>query len=240
MSNQLIPFYNLFIGIGIIAGYKCFEKNELLHNINEEYLRRNQEWIIIGLLISSFLGAAIFENLYHKDFSRIGKYGITFYGGLITGIVLAFGLLKFNRVRFKLMLNLAVPSILLAHAFGRIGCFCAGCCYGKYFNEVGIETSILKNIRIPTQLIESSVLFGGFVIVNKWITFEQRYLFYLTYYPLCRFSIECYRADERGGLLLNKISPSQVISFSLICIMLISLAIKKIGCLPSTNKRTIV
>ena len=218
--NQQIPFYNLLIGIGIIAGFKCFEKNEKLFNSNDQFIKKYKEWIIITLLICSFIGAAIFENIYHNDFSSIGKYGITFYGGLITASVLSIFLLKFSINRFELMFNLLAPSVLIAHAFGRLCCFLAGCCYGKYFYELNFMANCLHEIRFPIQLAEAIILFIGFLIINKYITFEKRYLTYLLFYGISRFFLEFLRADDRGFFLFNFLAPSQVISLLIITIIL--------------------
>lgn len=218
--NQQIPFYNLLIGIGIIAGFKCFEKNEKLFNSNDQFIKKYKEWIIIALLICSFVGAAIFENAYHNDFSSIGKYGITFYGGLITASFLSIFLLKFSISRFELMFNLLTPSVLIAHAFGRLGCALGGCCYGKYFNELNCTASYLHEIRFPVQLVEVIILFGGFIIINKYTTFEKRYLTYLMFYGISRFFLEFLRADDRGFFMFHFLSPSQVISFLVITIIL--------------------
>jgi phosphatidylglycerol:prolipoprotein diacylglycerol transferase len=218
--NQQIPFYNLLIGIGIIAGFKCFEKNEKLFNTNDQFIKKYKEWIIVALLVSSFIGAAIFENAYHSDFSSIGKYGITFYGGLITASFLSIFLLKFSISRFELMFNLLTPSVLIAHAFGRLGCALAGCCYGKYFNELNFTASYLHEIRFPVQLAEAIILFSGFIVINKFTTFEKRYLTYLLYYGISRFFLEFLRADDRGFSAFHFLSPSQVISLLVITIIL--------------------
>ena len=227
MDIPKVPFYNIFIGVGFITGYKFFEKDEQKYNISDVYIKKNMEWIVICLTIISFLGAALFENFYHEDFSRIGKYGITFYGGLLTAIFLSPFLLKLSFGRVMLMINLSVPGILLAHTFGRIGCFLTGCCYGKPFTELGVSWSYLHNNRIPIQLIESFFLLCGFFISHKRVKFSYRYFFYFFYYCSGRFILEFLRADDRGKFPSIDISPSQVISILLFSISLILFFTKK-------------
>ena len=78
----------------------------------------------------------------------------------------------------------------------------------------------LHEIRFPIQLAEAIILFIGFLIINKYITFEKRYLTYLLFYGISRFFLEFLRADDRGFFLFNFLAPSQVISLLIITIIL--------------------
>ena len=56
--------------------------------------------------------------------------GLTFYGGLL----LAFPTLLFyamkKRVPLRLGMDIAAPCVMIGLAFGRVGCFLNGCCFG--------------------------------------------------------------------------------------------------------------
>jgi phosphatidylglycerol:prolipoprotein diacylglycerol transferase len=116
-------------------------------------------------------------------------------------------------------------GIPLAHAFGRIGCFSYGCCYGRPTNSwIGIlfppdsPAGILGTKVIPTQLVEASFLFVLFFIL-KFLNTHKKFngqiiSVYLISYGIFRFVIEFFRADPRGNVFF--LSISQFISIILI------------------------
>lgn len=68
---------------------------------------------------------------------RLASGGAIFYGGLIGGILggyLYTHVYHLNAIEF---FDIAVPCLALAQAFGRIGCFFNGCCYGIPYNGPG-------------------------------------------------------------------------------------------------------
>lgn len=182
---------------------------------------------VIDLLICFFsaitfgiLFAILFENLY--EFIAYGTkhhwvWSMTFLGGLFGGIigflVPYFVMRKSVRFDIKPILVIAPICITSAHAIGRIGCFLAGCCYGKPTDSwIGIDfpNDSLGKV-IPTQLIEAIfLLLLTAVLVVFLLVFKFKYTFlvYLGSYSIFRFIIEFYRGDERG--VAFALSPSQV------------------------------
>lgn len=59
------------------------------------------------------------------------RAGFQFLGGLILGSLAAIWVIRRHGARIALVADVAMPSVALGHAIGRLGCFCAGCCYGK-------------------------------------------------------------------------------------------------------------
>lgn len=133
--------------------------------------------------------------------------GYVFYGGflgMMAGVVFYANVMKMPVGNFLNVLAIAVP---LFHGFGRIGCYLAGCCYGGYF---------------PVQLLESAcnfALFAVLVIYGKKIDRPAGLMaVYLLVYPIIRFVMEFFRADEiRGVLHLGglSVSTSQIVSVML-------------------------
>jgi phosphatidylglycerol:prolipoprotein diacylglycerol transferase len=230
------------IGIGIIFGIIFLDhenkKLKIKHNLEID--------IYIGLIIAiifSILGAKVFHIFYNRQnitINNIINSGMTFYGGLIFGIIIfcIFQICRKNQLLY--MLNISIPSIILGHAFGRIGCFFGGCCFGKQTNSfIGVtfpKDSIPYNFYegyaniFPTQLLESITLFILFIIIIKFVKYNFQLSTYFIFYGLFRFFIEFLRNDERGYLFTNIFSPSQIISiifFFLGIILLITPKIKK-------------
>ncbi len=234
--NIKIPMYNLMIGIGAIVGF-LFLEEQIKQNKIDYKTDRN---IYFSLIISGILGlfgAKLFEYIYkNPSFSILPvlKSGMTFYGGLIFGIISFFLINSFYKVNNKMAFNLVTPLIIIGHAFGRIGCFFAGCCFGKstssFFGVKFPEGSFpfLKygNAHLhPVQIYESIFLFVLFFIIVKFIRFEKRAAYYLILYGIFRFLIEFLRGDYRGTLVINSLSPSQLISIVLVILGLLILRI---------------
>lgn len=180
-------------------------------------------------IISGIVFACLFQNVYnflsnpsHYYFS----FAMTFYGGFFGG-VLTFILMYFLYLRKKFgptireILVVAPGAIALAHGFGRIGCFLAGCCYGKVTNAwYGVYFPVLGKTVIPIQLFEAIFLFLlSFVLL--FLAFKRNYKFtmiiYLLSYAIWRFFIEFIRDDPRGTFF-KVLSPSQSWSILLLLI----------------------
>ncbi|MDR2342020.1 MAG: prolipoprotein diacylglyceryl transferase [Campylobacteraceae bacterium] len=242
LSNHLhIPMYNLMIGIGILFGALVLERQ--IKNMNLKCDIEMDLYIGIALsVIAAFLGSKLFYLLYSKQdisLNNIINGGMTYYGGFVcaaTALILYY-VIRQRKILF--MLNTIVPSLVIAHAFGRIGCFLGGCCFGKPTNTlIGVnfpDGSIPFNhygedIKIyPVQLFESIFLFILFAIITKVVKFDKNLIAYLILYGFFRFFIEYFRGDNRGTLFTNLLSPSQIISilFVILGILLYAMSTKK-------------
>ena len=133
-------------------------------------------------------------------------------------------------------LDVMIPGVTLAHAFGRLGCLAAGCCYGKPTGSdwgVRLESELvdvqLRGIPLhPTQLYEFTallVLFAGLVWVFRRRQFDgQVILTYFTAYPVIRSVIELFRGDQvRGFVIQDVLSTSQFISILFVAGALVAL-----------------
>ena len=115
------------------------------------------------------------------------------------------------------------PAVPLFHAFGRIGCFMSGCCYGLELKNPWVLFDVLIFSRIPTQLIEALFEFILFIVLIVWQKKNkmQNYLkFYMIIYAIFRFLIEFFRGDDVRGFFLG-ISTSQIISLSVLLFYLV-------------------
>lgn len=195
----------------------------------------------LSVIIVSFLGSLIGAKLLGSTVNLINSIingikitigtvinsGIVYYGGLL-GFLFFFRLvtkliLKKNMSEYKDILAVIIP---LFHFFGRIGCFLAGCCYGKetdcwlsitYINKVN-NTLMIAN-RIPIQLIEAGfnlMIFSCMLILFKKNICQRKLLYiYLICYGDVRFFVEFYRGDEYRGIY-GALSISQYISLGVI------------------------
>ena len=134
MQEFAIPWQNIWTGIGLVACYFYLNKLEFFKVIhNKDFF---MAYLIIVLFISigfsRFFNILLYPNLYKESlFELIKNGGLTFYGGMIAFFILitlsAKIIFKINTKDF--IFNI-IPIVILYHAFARIGCQFAGCCYG--------------------------------------------------------------------------------------------------------------
>lgn len=234
-SEVTIPLYNSMIGLGIIIGLLTFEHMCSRQGI-PKYVTDNLTVVIAFSLILGFISAALFDKFVHSRdlhefFTNIFKVsGLTFIGGLLGGAIffcVLYRIIMKNYTDIEAHLNCIAPSVVIAHSFGRIGCFFGGCCFGKPTNSVigvcfpsgstagqmyGYGTKV-----IPTQLIEALYLLILFFTLY-YLLQKYAFAYYLVFYGGFRFIIEYFRGDDRGVLFQTLLTPSQFFSAAMILV----------------------
>lgn len=191
-------------------------------------------FIAVFVLFGALVGARILYFITRlgdvKTFDDVIKFlwsegGLVFYGGVIGGVGMGLLYLKIYKLNIRTFVELCVPVIPLGHAFGRIGCYLAGCCYGKVTTSShGVHFPFLEEgvYVIPVQLYEAIFLFVLFVAllgVEYFIKNKKAYLrsgLYFVLYGIWRFIIEFFRGDEIRGIFI--LSTSQWISIILVAL----------------------
>jgi len=228
-----IPMYNLMIAIGLffLMAYVA-NRFEKVDGFTRKETNKLLIFIAISLgaaLLISFLSDGLFHSLHEGE---LAFGSITFIGGLIGGLVCFILLVRFmdkkHLKKLPNILNTVIVGVVLAHAFGRVGCTLAGCCYGiptDSFLGMAFPYGESGNIPVyPTQLFEAIFLFILFFVLNKVKVFRNiEFSVYLIGYGTWRFLIEFIRGDDRGeflsfiqGTYSNYPTPSQYLSLILI------------------------
>lgn len=137
-----IPMYAVLALLG--AGAAWFYVHHRLRRRGENPGRTEQAflWGVLGAMLGAKLLyllpllpqlTADLPLLCTAPHSFMAKYlsgGFVFYGGLLGGLAGAWLFCKQRRLSFDTLGRDLVPALPLFHAFGRVGCFLAGCCYG--------------------------------------------------------------------------------------------------------------
>ena len=192
-------------------------------------------WVLLAALVGSkvlmlWTEPAYRENpwqLFSLDFLRSGG---VFYGGLIGAILTGYFLSRRYGLPWWKTADAFAPGIALGQSIGRLGCFSAGCCWGKptalpwgvRFTELGRQiTGVPTDAHLhPTQLYEALATLVLFFLL-LWLHRRKRFsgqviLFYAVLYGVARFLIEFVRDDPRGDIggltSLTGLSTSQMIS----------------------------
>lgn len=236
LCGLTIPMFNLMIGIGIALAMLFLQYDRSFQSFDEKC----KQTINLGLFLSllgGIIGAFLLDaytQCIPLHFSNLQMIGLTFWGGLIVGFICLVIYLKSMSLPVNDTLNLLTLPFCIAHGLGRIGCFCAGCCFGQPTTScLGVVFPIGslpylhygQHIAIfPTQLFESGfvlLLFLFFLFSKSGIVLRNRWLIYLVAYAVFRFYIEYIRADNRGVLGTQSLfSPSQMISLIVLAITL--------------------
>lgn len=222
IGSLTIHGYGLMIGIGALFAVFLAE-----HRAKKKGLSSDNVFSIALLaLIFGFVGAKLlfglveFKAVLLNPMLLLSGDGFVIYGGIIGGFAAVIVYCRIKKVSFLRYFDLLVPSVALTQGFGRIGCFLAGCCYGR---ETDCAFGIVFNnslyapngIRlIPTQLIMSA---GDFVIALVLLLYSKKDRskgktggLYLILYSVGRFAVEFLRNDTRGSV--GTLSTSQFIA----------------------------
>ncbi len=247
MGSLEVYLYGICMAAGIIACFGFLMYTMWKKNFNDE---ATDKILLIGIFGTGFgiLSAALFQGLYNYIDNPAGGFnlsGMTFIGGLIGGVVSFLGVYWLYiyviapRTKIKLLQNNmngtltdALPfipvGISIAHAFGRLGCFFGGCCYGmeaewglycagSYSNGIYMQGPKV----VPLQLFEMAFLVVlAVVMAVLYFKFRFNYNFglYAIAYGVWRFGIEFARGDERGQFIGTALSPSQFWSIIMVLV----------------------
>ncbi|MBN1255919.1 MAG: prolipoprotein diacylglyceryl transferase [Deltaproteobacteria bacterium] len=235
---NIIKSYGLMIAIGILVGLFLARRQAAREGIDPDKIIDIAFYVLLAALIGSRLLFVLtnFKEYVDNplDIFKIWEGGLVFYGGLILAVAIGIWCIR----RFSLPLwqvtDIFAPSVAIGHTFGRIGCFLAGCCYGKPSSLPWAVTftdprSLApQGIPLhPTQLYSSLGLFAIFAFLiwlRKRKTFHGELLWsYTLVYAIFRFFIEFLRGDPRGSCFGGLLSSAQTIGIFLAGISVVML-----------------
>ena len=236
MYNDLLkigPFvlhsYGLMIGIGFLLAVHIAEKRATLNKMDPDTVGYFGLYCaVMGIFGAKLLYCILgWREFLKNPLAMLGSSGLVVYGGIIVGILSAIVYCKIKKVHFLDYFDLVLPSVAIAQGFGRIGCFMAGCCYGKethaWYGIAFHHSSYAPNgvKMIPTQLISSA----GMFLIAFALFWYARYAkkagqvgaMYMILYSIGRFLVEFLRGDLIRGQV-GFLSTSQFISVFLVII----------------------
>jgi phosphatidylglycerol:prolipoprotein diacylglycerol transferase len=223
-----IHTYGVLVAFGFLLGLGLAVRQAKKKGIPSDKIVDVGFYILLSAIIGSRL-FFIFINIsyYIKnplDIFKIWEGGLVFYGGILFAIPTVIWYAKKNGLALWSMADVFAPSIAIGHSIGRIGCFFAGCCYGKPADGlpwavIFTNPQSLAPIGIPlhpTQLYESAGEFINFLILitlRRYKSFDGRlFLTYVLLYSVLRFIVEFFRGDVSRGFIIYNLSISQGIS----------------------------
>lgn len=228
LGNITIYTYGFMIALGVVSGvaYMAIRGKK---EVGLTFDQANNLFLLI--FVAALVGGKVFlffENaqLYFEHLGRLFTgSGFVFYGSFLFAVPTMLWYFKRNKLPAHQMLDIMAITTCLVHMFGRVGCFFAGCCYGKptesflsvIFTDPACQANPLHTPLFPTQLMEAGyiflvMLFLLFIRARKQFH-GQMFLVYLMLYAVGRFVLEYFRGDSiRGFVIENYVSHSQFIA----------------------------
>lgn len=221
-SSFPVSTYGLFVALGFLAALLLVKYRAAKAGYSFETAMD----LCIWGMISGMLGAKITYIItnwsdFKADLWSLSalRTGFVFYGGVVVGALGMIIYIRYRKFAIRNIADLIIPAMPLAHALGRIGCFCFGCCYGKPTGMPwGVSfPGVYGGLHVhPTQLYSVILNFGIFAFLI-WRSPRKKFVgellpLYLISYAVGRFIIEIFRGDDRGPMLFGSISVSQQIA----------------------------
>lgn len=226
-----IHTYGVMVAIGVLAALFTGEARAKKRNMNADVLYpMTFLCVVLGFCAAKVLFCIVeWKNFIQNPLSVLSNSGFVVYGGILGGVLTAYIYCRIKKLSFVDYFDLMMPSVALAQGFGRLGCFFAGCCYGRETDSfIGItffHSDYAPNgvKMIPTQLFSSAGMFIIAGILFRYASKERPKTkvgaLYLILYSIGRFTIEFFRNDYRGEVGI--FSTSQFLSFFVLILGLI-------------------
>jgi phosphatidylglycerol:prolipoprotein diacylglycerol transferase len=216
--------YGVFVAIGFLLGLVVAVREARRTGEDPQKIMDMALYVLIGAIVGS---RGLYVLISREEFTGnpfqvlfIWKGGLVFYGGLVGGILVVIWYTRRYGMALLKTLDIYAPAMALGHAVGRIGCFSAGCCYGRPtplpWAVTFTHPASLAPLGLPlhpVQLYECFSLFLIFALLMKlrrWQSFNGQLAWtYLFLYASARFILEFFRGDPRGFLFDGALSTSQ-------------------------------
>ena len=229
-----LPTYGVLLVLAILGGIYTSMRLGRSSGFDSGRILDFCTWAILVALIGAKVLMVVTEWEYFRanpgeifSLSTLMAGGV-FYGGFLAALFFTIWYVRVQKISFWKMTDVLAPAVALGQSVGRLGCFSAGCDYGKpttapwgviFTSNFAHEVAgVPLGVRLhPTQLYESLTTLAIFVFLLWWFPRKKHdgdvFLAYLGLYAVARFFLEFLRGDEdRGFVFHHLLSTSQFIA----------------------------
>ncbi len=225
-----IHAYGVLLALGAGLGLLLLGRLARSSGLDPERLTNLALWVLLAALAGARL---MFVLLEPAGFLRapwrfffIWQGGLVFYGGVVAGLAVGWALARRWGIPLLAMMDCFAPPLALGQVFGRLGCFMAGCCYGRECDLPWAVTFTHPQTLAPpglplhpTQLYSAGALLAIFALL-MWLWPRRRaagqvFFTYGLLHGLARVVIEQFRGDWRGPSLLWGLTPTALTGLGL-------------------------
>ncbi|MGH9703289.1 MAG: prolipoprotein diacylglyceryl transferase [Candidatus Acidiferrales bacterium] len=183
--------YGVMVAIGILIGLWYARIQARALGLDPAGVWNLGVYLVLAAFVSAKLWMIAADFGYYADHPgevlslATLQSGGAFYGGVIGALLVASLYSSFAKLPLLTWLDAYSTGLPLGHAIGRLGCYAAGCCWGKPTNlPWGVSFSSLDSAQLvgtpigstlhPTQLYESAAEFMNFIILI-WLARRQNF-----------------------------------------------------------------
>ncbi len=234
IGSFALPTYGFLVSMGVLLGLWISVRNAERLGIDGDKAWNFGILLVLSGIVGSKLLYIIIEGMTLREVFSINtlQFGGVFSGGLLAAFVAAAWYVRRHHLPALGICDAFSPGLALGHAIGRVGCFAAGCCYGRETHHwwgVTFRNPLAYSITgtplgvplEPTQLFECAVELANFFFL-MWLLKRRKFdgqIFgaFLFIYGVARFFLEYLRDDPgRGSVFGGAMSGTQLISIGLV------------------------
>ena len=222
IGSWFLPSYGVLVAIAFLVAIWFTTRLAKRAGLNPEKVTN----LAVYCAISGMLGAKLFMFLFDwrtyllhpgEIFTRetLQAAGV-FQGGLILAVITAVVYMRRNGLPGLQTADVFAPGIAIGHGIGRLGCFAAGCCWGKECSlpwavtftrpDANALTGVPLGVPLhPTQLYEAGA--EVFIFAFLWSYIHRNHKqgsvigWYMVLYSSVRFLVEFVRNHEQDLVL---------------------------------------
>jgi phosphatidylglycerol:prolipoprotein diacylglycerol transferase len=228
--------YGALLAVAFLAGLWIAHREAKRTGLDAARITDMAVYVLIGGLVGARLLLLLVDWRHYvenpRDLWTLLQSGGVFYGGLLGALPVAWWYARKHKLDGWRTADVLAPGVVLGQSIGRLGCFAAGCCWGRAcdlpwavtFKDPYVARQVGTPIDLPlhpTQLYESLATAIIFLLV-LWIARHKKFhgqvaLAYVTLYAAARFGIEFFRGDAARGVVFGgALSTSQFIALLMV------------------------
>jgi phosphatidylglycerol:prolipoprotein diacylglycerol transferase len=234
--------YGLFVATGFLVGLMVTIKIGKAEGITPQQTMDIGFLMIAAAIVGSRLMYVLMNISYYAerpmDVLKMWQGGLVFSGGIVCVILTVIWYTRRHQLSFWKMADMWAPAMAIGQGIGRIGCFMAGCCYGKptgsRWGVVFTDPHSLAPLNIPlhpTQLyssVNNFIIFFILLMLHRKKRFHgQVFLWLLVLHSTARLFVERFRGDDRGMVLESGMTITQIVTLVILIAAIVTLFIFK-------------
>ena len=227
-----LPTYGVLVALGFLAGLTVTTRLSKRAGLPADKVTN----LAVYCAMAGIIGAKLFMFLFDFGYyirnpgqiftlETLQAAGV-FHGGLILAILFAIVYMRRESLPVLRTMDAFAPGIVIGQAIGRLGCFAAGCCWGRecslpwgvrFRSNEAAPVPLNKTLH-PAQLYESAADLLIFLFLYRQFGRNEKpgriIGLYLVLYSIARFIIEFFREHEQS--LVGPFSLTQWIALGLL------------------------
>jgi phosphatidylglycerol:prolipoprotein diacylglycerol transferase len=225
--------YGFFLAMGFLAAVWFSKRNARFYDLKPDDISD----LFFVILVSGIVGARLLYVIINfddfraspLDIFKLWNGGLVFFGGFMGAVAASIVTIRIKNLPFFKTADTIAPGVALGHGIGRLGCFFAGCCYGRQCDlPIAVQFShpdSLAPLHVPLHPTQIYMVAANLILFLILIFLQRRkrfhgmiFLSYIILYSVFRFIIEFFRGDFRGDFYFEFLSVSQGIGILAIVI----------------------